>query len=134
EAVEHGAAPVITHEADLAARAFREIERLRAEMERRGVGRMTTMPDRVYLRCTGFLDSLPEAPNCCESCLEDDGTGDAPFEEYRPPALPGRWPLDSWVVFEVCCTHLWWLKSLDEQEQRWVVARWLHWHRRQRGG
>src|SRR5690606_31024092 len=94
----------------------------------------TSMPDRVYLRCTGFLDSLPEAPNCCESCLEDDGTGDAPFEEYRPPALPGRWPLDSWVVFEVCCTHLWWLKSLDEQEQRRVVARWLHWHRRQRGG
>src|SRR5690606_787254 len=30
--------------------------------------------------------SLPEAPYCCESCLEDDGTGDAPFEEYRPPA------------------------------------------------
>src|SRR5690606_787256 len=43
-------------------------------------------------------------------------------------------PVDSWVVFEVCCTHLWWLKSLDEQEQRRVVARWLHWHRRQRGG
>src|SRR5690606_33360882 len=29
EAVENGTAPVITHEADLAARAFREIERLR---------------------------------------------------------------------------------------------------------
>lgn len=33
EAVEHGTAPVITHEADLAARAFREIERLRRERE-----------------------------------------------------------------------------------------------------
>ena len=34
EAVEHGTAPVITHEADLAARAFREIERLQAKVER----------------------------------------------------------------------------------------------------
>ena len=37
EAVEHGATPFITYEADLAARAFREIERLeasRAEAER----------------------------------------------------------------------------------------------------
>src|SRR5690606_40761948 len=33
EAVEHGTAPFITYEADLAARAFREIERLRRERE-----------------------------------------------------------------------------------------------------
>lgn len=34
EAIEHGTARFITYEADLAARAFREIERLQAEMER----------------------------------------------------------------------------------------------------
>ncbi len=34
EAIEHGTARFITYEADLAARAFREIERLRAELER----------------------------------------------------------------------------------------------------
>lgn len=34
EAIEHGTARFITYEADLAARAFREIERLQAEIER----------------------------------------------------------------------------------------------------
>lgn len=51
EAVEHGTAPFITYEADLAARAFKEIERLRAELERRGGGdggrRQTEVPDDV---------------------------------------------------------------------------------------
>src|SRR5690606_620302 len=101
-------------------------------VQRRGVGRMTTRPDR-YLRCTGCLDSLPEAPNCCESCLEDGGAGDGPSGVGRPPALPGGWALDAWVVCEGRCAHLWWLKSLDGQEQRRVVARWLRWRRRQRG-
>src|SRR5690606_16090339 len=49
EAVEHGTAPFITYEADLAARAFREIERLEAALAE---------AERWKTTALGWLDEL----------------------------------------------------------------------------